>query len=62
MKFNIHVYQQGIVEAGLHHQTDLIDWAIVDYIKDFSFSPDTKKVVVAEEEYTWINYFALIKA
>lgn len=62
MKYNIHIYQQGIVDAGLHHQTDLTDWAIIDYIKDFFFSSKTRKVRKEDKDYVWLNYRSMAES
>jgi hypothetical protein len=32
MKYTILINQVNVVAHGLHHRTDLIDWAILDYI------------------------------
>ena len=42
MKHSVEINQFGVVEAGLHEATDLIDWAIVDYIKWLSDKGDVR--------------------
>lgn len=39
MKTTILINQAGIVAAGLASKTDLIDWAIVDYVHGLSRNP-----------------------
>ena len=34
MKYTILINQAGIVQSGLHTQTDYIDWALLEYISD----------------------------
>jgi len=62
MKTYIVIPQRQIVELGLHEQTDLIDWAIISYIKDFYISPKAQKIIVDEQHYCWINYRHLIES
>jgi hypothetical protein len=57
MKYTILINQQAIVTAGLHEKTDLVDWAILDYIHSWQSNPK----VVKKEDRVWINYQHLIK-
>lgn len=56
MKYTILINQLQISKAGLVEATDLIDWAIVDYISKFSSSPFARKL----DGHTWINLKTLI--
>ncbi len=65
MKINISINQQGIASLGLAGKTDLIDWAILDYIKDWYFLREARRIEISEEDgrrisYVWINYSHLL--
>lgn len=62
MKYSIVINQVGIVNAGLHTKTDIIDWALIDYIKDWHFSKNAKKIISENEELTWINVPHLLQS
>jgi len=64
MKYFITINQQGIVQAGLHKKTDLIDWVIIDYLRDWYFTERKKFIFVPEKgtNYIWINYNFLIES
>jgi hypothetical protein len=62
MKKFIVINQYQIVRAGLHKRTDLIDWAIIDYIAGWGKSKKKKTVIYKEREYFWLNYQQLIKS
>lgn len=51
MKYTILIPQKQVVDAGLHESTDLIDWAIIDYISRFYLSPNAKRY----QDHVWIN-------
>lgn len=58
MKYSIHINQSGISDAGLADgRTDLVDWAIVDYIH----SSQKNSPADALNRKTPINYRILIK-
>ncbi|MEO0083840.1 MAG: hypothetical protein ABIK33_05620 [candidate division WOR-3 bacterium] len=56
MKYTITINQHAVFINGLINKTDLIDWAIVDYLKDFALYKKAKKIVHNNEEYIWLNY------
>ncbi|MCX8015269.1 MAG: hypothetical protein N2748_04545 [candidate division WOR-3 bacterium] len=60
MKYTITINQYAIFVNGLINKTDAIDWAIVDYLKDFALYKKAKKIVHKGEEYIWLNYTHLI--
>lgn len=63
MKYSITINQVGIANSGLAEKTDLADWAIIDYLKDWFFA-ETKKTILNHEDgkqYTWLNYNHLIQ-
>jgi len=64
MKYTITINQVGIVKAGLHKKTDLVDWAIIDYLKDWFFMEKKKTILNHEDgkQYTWINYKFLLNS
>ena len=65
MKYTIMINQVGIVKAGLHTKTDMIDWAILDYLKDWYFSGYARKLSITEDskhiDYVWVNYSHLLQ-
>lgn len=56
MKYTITINQVGVAAAGLDEHTDMIDWAILEYIRDWSLNPKARKIGAA----VWINYQHLI--
>lgn len=61
MKYSIVIDQKGIYEAGLASKTDLIDWAIIDYLKSWYFIEHKKIFTTADnKEYIWLNYNHLL--
>jgi hypothetical protein len=56
MKYTILINQAGIVDAGFHTKTDVIDWCLLDYI----FSWEANKKVARRDGKVWINYKHLI--
>lgn len=56
MKYTILINQAHVFNAGLHTQTDLVDWAILDYINGWQGNPKASKL----QDYVWINYQYLI--
>ena len=57
MKYTILVNQLAVYENGLSDKTDLNDWAIVDYIKDWQTNPKAQKM----GDRVWINYKHMAK-
>lgn len=60
MKYTITINQHAIFVNGLVNKTDIIDWAIVDYLKDFALYKKARKIVHKNEEYIWLNYKHLL--
>lgn len=57
MKYSININQAGIADAGFADgKTDLIDWAIIDYINTFATNP----AAVTQNGRVWINYRHLL--
>ncbi len=61
MKYSININQVGIIRAGLDKDTDVIDWIIIDYLKDL-FLLGENTIVNPEDgkHYVLINYSHLI--
>lgn len=64
MKYSILINQVGIVRSGLHKVTDITDWMIIDYLKDWFFAENKKTMLNSEDgkQYTWVNYKHLIES
>jgi len=63
MKYTILINQVGIVENGWIRKTDIIDWCIIDYLRDWYFA-ETKRTIFVQDDgcnYVWINYNHLIQ-
>jgi DNA-binding Lrp family transcriptional regulator len=60
MKYTITINQHAVFVNGLINKTDAIDWAIIDYLKDFALYKKARKIVYLNEEYIWINYNHLL--
>ena len=57
MKYGVYINQAGVADAGFADgRTDLVDWAIVEYIRDWQLSPKATKL----GDLVWINYKHLI--
>lgn len=57
MKYTITINQAGIVDAGFGNgRTDLIDWAIIEYIRDWQVAPKAARM----GDMVWINLKHLI--
>ncbi|WP_427501361.1 hypothetical protein ACQE3E_06570 [Methylomonas sp. MED-D] len=56
MKFSIQINQLGVVEAGLADSTDLIDWALLEYVFDWQANTRAARL----EDHVWLNYAHLI--
>ena len=61
MKYTISINQYAVVKLGLHKKTDLIDWSILDYLKDWVFAAKKKTLTLDSKEYIWINYNHLLE-
>ena len=57
MKYSININQAGIAEAGFADKTDIIDWAIIDYVFGWQNNPNATKI----GQMAWINYKHLIE-
>ena len=56
MKYTITINQAGIADAGFADKTDLIDWAIIEYIMAWQAHPKASRM----GDRVWINYRHLI--
>jgi len=62
MKVFVGIYQEAVVRHGLHEKTTFIDWAIVDYIKDWIGYSGAKTFIDDNgTTYYWINFKHLIE-
>jgi len=62
VKYTILINQVGVVEAGLEGKTDLVDWAIIDYLQQWYFAERKKTVFVqGGANLVWVNYPHLIE-
>lgn len=52
MKYSILINQLAVVNNNLHDDTDLIDWALMDYIQQWITHPKAQKL----GDKVWINY------
>jgi hypothetical protein len=57
MKYSIYVNQFGVVKAGLADQTDLVDWALLDYVAEWQIHNKAIKL----DDHVWINYRYLVE-
>jgi hypothetical protein len=62
MKYTITINQSAVFSNGMINKTDLVDWAIIDYLKDFAIYRNARKIVYQGEEYIWLNYNHLINS
>jgi hypothetical protein len=62
MKYTITINQSAVFSNGMVNKTDLVDWAIIDYLKDFAIYRNARKIVCQGEEYIWLNYNHLINS
>jgi len=63
MKYTILINQVGIIENGWVKKTDIIDWCIIDYLRDWYFA-ETKRTIFVQDDgcnYVWVNYNHLIQ-
>jgi len=62
MKYFIGINQYGVCKYELEYKTDLIDWAIIDYIKSWFFY-ENRKIYQTEDgtQYVWVNFKALLE-
>jgi hypothetical protein len=51
------INQLAIHTAGLSDKTDLNDWAVIDYIKDWQLNPKAERIA----DKVWINYKHMVK-
>lgn len=58
----IKINQAAVVESGLSAKTDLIDWAIVDYLKDWHSAKKKRTIKVGSEQFIWVNFNYLMKS
>lgn len=59
MKYSIKINQKAIVDNGF--DLDVIDWAILNYIEDFSKSSKLRKTIIEWVEYFRIQYEHMIE-
>lgn len=57
----IKINQEAIEKAGLSGKTNLIDWAIIDYLKDWYYSKKKRVMTINNEKFFWVNFNYLIK-
>jgi len=46
MKYTITINQSAVFSNGMINKTDLVDWAIIDYLKDFAIYRKSKRIYV----------------
>lgn len=56
MKYTILINQKQVCDAGLEDETDLVDWAMIDYMAKFYASPKSRKL----DDHVWINLKTMI--
>ena len=63
MKEVILINQVGVAAAGLVGRTDLVDWAIVDYLGEEYFTKRRKTVFVPGKalSFVWVNYQRMLE-
>ena len=62
MKVFVGISQEAVVRYGLHEKTTFIDWAIVDYIKDWIGYSGAKTFIDEDgKTFYWINFKHLIE-
>ncbi|MEO0092533.1 MAG: hypothetical protein ABIK61_07475 [candidate division WOR-3 bacterium] len=61
MKYHISINQAGVFVSGLLPHTDLIDWAIVDYLLGVSIALRMVRKVIDGEEYVWVSTPAIVR-
>jgi hypothetical protein len=48
MKYTITINQSAVFSNGMINKTDLVDWAIIDYLKDFAIYRKSKRIYVKD--------------
>lgn len=62
MDYVIVVNQVGVVRSGLADKTDLVDWAIINYVARWILKRERAcKILIRDEEFIWIDYGTLLK-
>ncbi len=57
MKFTITIDQVGVQRAGLADKTDLVDWALLDYLVDWAGVKQARRIIGDDNLiYVWCNY------
>ncbi len=56
MKYSILINQLGVVKAGLQKTTDMVDWALLEYVADWQVHGGG----VMLDDHVWLNYQHLI--
>ena len=58
MKFNIYINQKALIELAERKwiKIDLVDWAIINWIKDFHNEPKVKKEKIDGKIFFWLAY------
>lgn len=59
MKFTISINQKSAVDSGM--PIDIVDLAIVDYVKSWIASRKCDVIITESGEFHWIDYGTLIK-
>lgn len=62
LKFSIRINQAGIVKSGLLEHTDLVDWAMIDYLLGWQqcVNRKVKRIKFQDQIFTRVNYNYLI--
>ncbi|MDD3807374.1 MAG: hypothetical protein PHE86_04985 [Candidatus Marinimicrobia bacterium] len=61
MKYGIYINQVGVTDNGLVDKTDMVDWAIIDYLYHWYFAENSKVIIQKNVRYVWVNYNHLMK-
>lgn len=57
MKYTITIDQVGVQRAGLADKTDLVDWAIIDYLVDRACVEQAQCMIIKDALiYIWCDY------
>jgi hypothetical protein len=59
MKYNILINQKAVIDNNF--DLDIVDLAILDFIKDFGHSQKCERILTTEGEYFWISHKLIIE-